>query len=60
MRPEDFMMFLVLHSTGIPKEVVTENVLPKGTLPFLGREYMFCSGLVSLSMSAQDCPMGIC
>ena len=34
----------------IPKEEVTEDVLPKGTPPFPGREYMSCSGLVSLGI----------
>ena len=35
---------------GIPKEEVTEDVLPKGIPPFPGREYMSCSGLVSLGI----------
>ena len=30
---------------GIQKHQVTEDVLPKGTPPFPGREYMSCSGL---------------
>ena len=33
---------------GIPKEEVTEDVLPKGIPPFPGREYMSCSGLFHL------------
>ena len=44
------MMLLVLHSTGIAKEEVTEDVLPKGTPPFPGKEYMSCCGHVSLSI----------
>ena len=34
----------------IPKEEVTEDVLPKGTPPFPGREYMSCSGHVLLGV----------
>ena len=35
---------------GIFKHQVTEDVLPKRTPPFPGREYMSCSGLVSLGI----------
>ena len=35
---------------GIVKHEVTEDVLPKGTPPFPGREYMSCSGHVSLGI----------
>ena len=45
-----FMMLLVLHSTGIAKEEVTEDVLPKGTPPFPGKEYTSCCGHVSLGI----------
>ena len=37
-------------SHGIIKHQVTEDVLPKKTPPFPGREYMSCSGLVSLGI----------
>ena len=39
-----------LAKLGIPKEEVTEDVLPKGAPPFPGTEYMSCSGHVSLGM----------
>ena len=44
------MMLLVLHSTGIAKEEVTEDVLPKGIPPFPGKEYTSCCGHVSLGI----------
>ena len=34
----------------IPKHEVTEDILPKGTPPFPGRECMSCSGHVSLGV----------
>ena len=37
-------------SHGIEKHLVTEDVLPKGTPPFPGREHMSCSGHVSFGI----------
>ena len=43
----------------IPKEEVTEDVLPKRTPPFPGKEHLSCS--VSLAIcELSDCPIGIC
>ena len=42
--------FMILHSAGIAKEEVTEDVLPKGIPPFPGKEYTSCCGHVSLGI----------